>query len=102
MLKYVHRLVTLHYIPNPDNKPCVDHINRIRTDNRIENLRWVNHIDNCQNQGDYKTNTSGHKNIFYEKNRNRYKYQKIIRGKRHAKYFKTLEEAVKYKEGLEF
>lgn len=38
----VHRLVGLHFIPNPDNLPEIDHINRIRDDNRVENLRWVN------------------------------------------------------------
>lgn len=36
----IHRLVALTFIPNSDNKPCVDHINRKRDDNRIENLRW--------------------------------------------------------------
>ena len=46
---YVHRLIALTFIPNPDNKKCIDHINRIRDDNRIENLRWATQKENCQN-----------------------------------------------------
>lgn len=37
----VHRLIAETFLPNPNNLPQVDHINRIRIDNRIENLRWV-------------------------------------------------------------
>ena len=34
----IHRLVAIHYIPNPENKPQVDHINRIKNDNRVEQM----------------------------------------------------------------
>ena len=45
----IHRLVAQAFIPNPDNKPCIDHINANRTDNRVENLRWVTHRENQHN-----------------------------------------------------
>lgn len=49
-LRVVHRLVADAFIPNPENKPEIDHINTIRNDNRIENLRWVTHSENCRNE----------------------------------------------------
>ena len=45
----IHRLVAEHFIPNPDNKPYIDHINTDRSDNRVENLRWVTHKENINN-----------------------------------------------------
>lgn len=46
----VHRLVALAFIPNPLGLPEIDHINRNRQDNRIENLRWASKSLNAVNR----------------------------------------------------
>lgn len=48
--EYVHRLVALTFIPNPENKPQVDHIDTDRANNLVTNLRWVTQSENNKNE----------------------------------------------------
>tara|TARA_R110001599_G_C11964616_1_gene633216 strand:- start:202 stop:663 length:462 start_codon:yes stop_codon:yes gene_type:complete len=95
--KNIHRLIALHYIPNPENKLCIDHIDRNRQNNDICNLRWVTHTENNNNKGkqkNNKNNTSGHRYIYYVKSRDRWLYNK--QGYK-QKYFKSKIDCLCYK-----
>ena len=74
----VHRLVAEHYIPNPENKKTVDHIDRDKTNNNVENLRWATSKEQRANQGGYRAiyrnNTSGYKNISFNKAKNSWRF----------------------------
>ena len=45
---YVHRLVAIEYIPNPDNKPMVNHKDGNRSNNHVDNLEWVTASENTK------------------------------------------------------
>ena len=42
----VHRLVAMTFIPNPNNLPCVNHKDENKTNNCVDNLEWISHLDN--------------------------------------------------------
>jgi len=97
----IHRLVAIHYIPNTENKPDVNHIDGDKSNNNIKNLEWMTRSENCNAFKKTPTiNTSGEKNITFNKSHKLWVYQKIHYGKRMVKYFKTFEEACEYKINL--
>jgi DNA-binding XRE family transcriptional regulator len=66
--KLVHRLVAEAFLPNPDNKPAVNHVNGCKTDTNVCNLEWVSSSENMfhahSNGLRPKINTQGEKNGF--------------------------------------
>jgi hypothetical protein len=75
--KYIHRLLALQFIPNPENLPVIDHIDMCKTNNNIENLRWVSLITNANNKTKHKTNKSGFKHISTRINKSENEYWAI-------------------------
>ena len=83
----IHRIVAETYIPNPNNLPQVNHKNLDKTDNRVENLEWV---DNRQNQEHYHGENVG---IRFTKHKSFYVTIHIGRRLIYVGCYKTLEEA---------
>ena len=63
---FAHRLVAMAFIPNPLNKPEVDHINTIKTDNNVSNLRWVTKSENARNPITYAHSSEIGRKRLYE------------------------------------
>jgi len=90
----VHRLVAMVFIPNPDNKPHVDHIDGNPTNNSFDNLRWCTTQENNRNRLQSRNSTSGFKGVTYHKRDKSWQAQTKIDGKKkHLGYFKTAKEA---------
>ena len=95
---YVHRLLALAFIDNPRNCPVVDHIDMNTKNNTLSNLRWATKSENAYNCKERK-NTSGHRNIYYDKRRSKYyiKTQHI----RFLGYYDTIDEALEAKQNIQ-
>ncbi len=95
----LHRLLGIHFIANPENKPTIDHINRDPSDNRLENLRWATQSEQNDNQNEHcirSDNSTGHKNIYYRKDTKKWRYIKT--GKYMVrKCFKSKTDALCFK-----
>lgn len=87
-----HRIVWIWYHGNIPTS--VDHINRIRDDNRIENLRECTHIENMQNQSIRKGNKSGYIGVCWNSKRMLWRSYIVTNYKQtHLGFYNTKEEA---------
>lgn len=93
-VKKVHRLVATTFIDNPENKKNVDHINNLKTDNRLINLRFATTSDNAQNTKLSIRNTSGCKGVSFRKDTNKWHASMQIDGiDIHIGFYDDMEDA---------
>jgi len=92
----VHRLVAQHFLPNPDNKREVDHVDGNPMNNYLSNLRWATRGENQRNCKSRSGSSSKYLGITWHKRDNKWQAQIKIEGKRkHLGYFTDEVEAAK-------
>ena len=94
--KKIHRLLAIAFIPNPENKLEIDHIDRVRTNNNLSNLRWVTHKENMNNKDIGKGCICINKQKKGDKVYEYIHFHWCVNGKQKAKYFKTMKDAKKF------
>lgn len=87
--EYIHRLVALAFIPNPKNLPQVNHKDRNKRNNSVDNLEWVTQEENCNHyrecKSDVRTKTSGCFGTLYENTTPVKRFRSIIQAKKFCK-----------------
>nr|AAL73476.1 endonuclease [Tetrahymena thermophila] len=96
----LHRVLAQHFIPNPNNYTCIDHINQNRKDNSLSNLRWCDYSKNLYNRGKTKGLSSKYKGVYWYQSKNKWQaYINFEKKRFHLGYFQTEKEAAqKYNE----
>lgn len=117
--KRVHRLVTKAFIPNPLNKPCINHLDYNPSNNRVENLEWCSYKENSEYSLEHlkfrpynykhseekkheislkRTNFNNELGHHIYKHRRKYVFKFMTNGNKISKSFNLLEDAIKYRD----
>ena len=87
---YIHRLIGIYFIPNPNNKECIDHRDGNPSNNSIENLKWCSHSENMLNKKNYGKYKKG---VHFNKQNNKFQSSIRINGKnKYLGSYETEEE----------
>ena len=90
----IHRLVAKAFLPNVENKECVDHVYYNKLNNTISNLRWCDLSENQYNRKLNKNSISGVKGVSWVKRENKWRSRITFKGKEiNLGYFDNIEDA---------
>lgn len=93
----IHRAVAELFIPNPENKPCVDHIDTNTHNNNVKNLRWVTQKENCNNPITRERYSKAAKNRPPVSEETRHKRSEAMKGENNPNFGKPKSEEWKQK-----
>ena len=93
-MKFIHRLVAIHFLPNYNNYSECDHINNVRSDNRYFNLHWISRSNNIRRIPKKENTSSKYKGVHFCNIENKWRTCGRLNGKFiNIGYFKTEKDA---------